>query len=246
MPTVARRAFANLHKVQPLEAARGFANLLRDPEDTTQAFRIVHALDGGHIERLHRRFRRHPEGARLLDERPELLELLSDVDRLAAMPAGSVGRAYLAYCEAQGITPGGLVEASDDDVRRQLPPELLWLSNRLRDQHDLWHLLLGAHTDVVGELCVLTFSTAQTGGVGVAALALVGYLKSFELPAEDGAKGRGFIRHAWEAGRMARWLPVTRWEDLFHLPLEEVRRQLGVVPLPAYEPYAYPPELEAA
>ena len=56
MPTLARRALANLKKVQPLEAARGFANLLRDPEDTTQAFRIVHALDGGHIQRLHERF----------------------------------------------------------------------------------------------------------------------------------------------------------------------------------------------
>ena len=39
---------------------------------------------------------------------------------------------------------------------------------------------------------------------------------------------------AWYRGRhQAAYLPITRWEELMPLPLEEVRRRLRVVPLMA-------------
>ena len=59
-----------------------------------------------------------------------------------ALPEGSLGREYLAFVEAEGISADGLVEASDIARQRSEAAELRWIRNWLRDSHDLWHAVL--------------------------------------------------------------------------------------------------------
>lgn len=221
---------------QPLEAVRAIRKLLEDPTDTEQAFRVVRAVDGGHVGRIHRRFAATPSGRSMLVRRPSLLAAIQDADALAAMPAGSLGRSYFEFCQREGLTPGGLIEVSESEELDALDADVRYVAERLRDAHDLWHVVTGCRTDLAGELGVLTFSTAQTGGVGVGMLAAVGYLRSYADDNEFGERGRALVREAWRIGRAACWLPAVEWETLLTKDLEEVRRELGVEPLADYEP----------
>ena len=215
----------NTTRMQPLVALKAIRRLIRDPEDTAQVFTIVRALAGSSIARGYRRFRTLPVGQRILAERRELLETLKDRDALRALPAGSLGRAYLHFVESENLTADGLVEASQRESEEWLDADMQRYGLRLRDQHDLWHTVTGYGRDELGELCLLAFTYAQTRNRGIGFIVLVGSFKMRE------AFGRGVfraVRRGYGDGRRAAWLPGQDWEALLARPLDEVRRELGI------------------
>jgi len=223
---------------RPLEAAAALRRLVANPEDTAQVFVIMRALSGNALVDGHARFAKTDVGATVLQEQRDLLQVLCDRARLRAMPEGSLGRAYLEFVEANGITAEGLVDASETTA-----PDYVELTEsegryarRLRDQHDLWHVLTGYSTQPYGEVCVVSFSFPQTSNLGFAAIALIGALK---IAKESGS--RQVFRDAWQAyrrGRRARWLPGADWEALLARPIGQVRAELGIEPRPQPRPEA--------
>ncbi|HTM19806.1 MAG TPA: Coq4 family protein, partial [Kofleriaceae bacterium] len=210
-----------------LDATR---SALANPGDTKQAFRIADALSFGTPWRMTWRYRRTPVGADRLRRRRRLLDTLTDRAALAALPEGSFGRAYLAFLDSEGITAEGLVAASIEGREARRDPDQEFVQQQLRDQHDLWHTLTGYKGDLLGEAAVLAFSFAQTGHPGVAFLASLGVV----LAPEPGV--RRFIVDGFRRGRRATWLPAQDWEALLPLPLDQVRRRLGVTPVDDYVP----------
>lgn len=211
-------------------ALRALGALVQNPDDTAQAFALIESLERS-AERLLRRFREDPAGAALLREKPEILPHLVDRDALRAMDEGSLGRAYLAFVESEGISAEGLVEAARAGERTApIDPDHAYLRARLRDTHDLWHAITGYRGDILGEAALLAFSFAQTGSPGLALLVGAGLLRLHDLAATR------LILGGWRRGLRAAWLPAVRWEALLPRPLEQVRRTLGVEPAPVYEP----------
>ena len=49
-----------------------------------------------------------------------------------------------------------------------------WFFRRVRDLHDLWHVLTGYGRDPLGEVCLLAFTYAQTRLTGLGAIAFLG------------------------------------------------------------------------
>ncbi|HEY2387508.1 MAG TPA: Coq4 family protein [Candidatus Binatia bacterium] len=212
-------------------AFRAIRALLADPDRTELAFEAISAVSARDFERLFQGFIAHPEGRRLFVERPSLLAALSDRARLRAMPEGSFGRAYAAFMDTAQLTAAGLVEADlaseeamgvdyrDEDRR--------WFSERLRDMHDLWHVLDGYGRDEAGEAANLAFSQAQLRFRGITLILIAGaliepYGSRFAWPR--------YLVNAWRRGRRTTPLVVARYEDLLERPLDEVRRALGVEP----------------
>lgn len=229
----------------PLSRLRTVAHATRaalaHPEDTAQAFRITEALSFDNPERLMRRFRADADGARLLVSRDELLDVLRDRERLAAMPEGSLGRAYLAFLESEGITADGLVEASHDGVSSyDGADDVSYVRRRMRDTHDLWHTVTGYRGDLLGEASLLAFTFAQTGHAGVGFLAALGAVLT---PSHE---ARRMIFDGFRRGRRAAWLPPRDWVSLLPRPLDEVRRELGIDSVPVYEPVRTTPWMRAA
>lgn len=211
------------------KAGRALQKLLQNPDDTAKVFEILKALRGRAPERNFARFRRTQTGRRLLERRGSLRTLLGDRSYLGSLPAGSVGRAYLAFMDAEGISAEGLVQASeaghkDDD------PDLRWLEERLRDSHDLWHVVTGYQGDLIGEISLLAFSFVQTWSTGVGLLVGAGLMRG----KERGVR-RQILRGLYR-GLRAEWLPAVEWEELLPRPLEEVRNELRVGQPPRYEP----------
>jgi ubiquinone biosynthesis protein COQ4 len=223
------------HAPQPrsraLRAASAVRSLLRDPNDTSQVFRLIDALQGPTARHLLGRFERSYTGAQLLAERPRLLERLGDRQALAALPAGSLGRAYLAFMERGALTADGLVQASEAMTPAPAGDDAAeWIGDRMRDTHDLWHVVTGYQGDLLGEASLLAFSFAQTGTRAIGLLAAVAYARMVD-PDHRRLVVDGLLR-----GLRAAWLPAAAWERLLAEDLEVVRARLRVGPPPVYQP----------
>ncbi|HEY4057189.1 MAG TPA: Coq4 family protein [Kofleriaceae bacterium] len=225
----------NLRYVKPFEALRALRVLFTHPEDTVAAIRVVRALDAPAIASLTERLRADPQGRHILAERPSLLATLGDREMLAALPTESLGRTYLAFCDKEGITPGGLVAAADEVPMPMIGEEQIYVANRMRDSHDLMHVVTGYQTDLAGELALLAFSFAQTYSPGVGLLATGGLLESMRY-GEEGRTVRKLARAAFVRGRRAAYLPAVEWEKWLARPLADVRRVLRVSTPPVYKP----------
>ncbi len=204
---------------------------LRHAEDPVQAglelFEAVGGMDG---ERSFQRFAGRPEGRRMLRARADLVSRLGDRAALAALPDGSLGREYLAFCERNGFAADSILEKNRAIAResRPLDPYRCWFWDRISVTHDLWHVLTGCPTTPEGETRLLWFTYAQdpTRGLRVI-LMLVTHATGL-----DPGRHRAHWR-SWRAGRRARELSVAPWEELLERPLDEVRRRLDVPELMA-------------
>ena len=212
--------------LRPFTALRAAGRLLRDPEDTGQVFVVMTALRGRSGKRMLDRFLASPVGAKVVAERRQLLDRLQDRAALAALPQGSLGRAYLAFMDAEQLTADGLVGASEAGRPNALPPTASLFRDRMRDMHDLTHVVTGYGRDGLGELCLLAFMFRHTGNLGGALIALMGLGKF----ARNGAGGlaRKALFEAFAHGGKAAWLPEQDWEALLARPLDEVRRELNI------------------
>ncbi|NIJ42401.1 ubiquinone biosynthesis protein COQ4 [Parvibaculum indicum] len=221
-------------RIQPLKALAAIRALKENKEDTGQVFKVIEALSGGAEERLFHRFEASHGGKRVLGEKLDLLSVLCDREKLAAMPEGSLGAAYYRFMTSENLTADGLVEASNEmKLRENMPEAGKRFRDRIRDQHDLWHIVTGYGRDGLGELSLLAFSYAQTRNRGIGAIVLL-----ITYSANKTYAGCGLwraIREGYRRGREAHWLPAEIWEELLPLPLEQVRAKLAVtVPAPEY------------
>ena len=218
---------SEIRELKPIQALRSVRALIANPESTGEVFKIIEALKGGSLARASRRLAESPEGAELLRRKPDILPVLSDRQRLRAMPEGSLGRAYLDFVESQYLSADGLVQASEEAPRPGVAnPDERWLANRLRDIHDLQHVMCGYGRDELGELCLLSFMVTQTPNRGIAFIIFMAKRKFRQeaphVPVEICvAEGR-------RMGEAAQWFATVNWEERLEQPLAQLRAELGV------------------
>lgn len=225
--------FEMIGSFAPRRAFVALARLLRDPDELPQVFTMIEALSGPTHGLLRQRLRASVEGARLLRDRPEITPLLEDRAALARLPEGSLGRAYLAFMESEGISAAGIVAASQQGRTTPIEgaSEIDFVQRRMRDTHDLWHAVTGYRGDLVGEAALLGFTLAQTGNPGVGLIFAAALVK-----ARDERGARRIILDGFRRGVRAAWFVDVAWETQLGRPVNEVRRELGIDALPLYVP----------
>jgi ubiquinone biosynthesis protein COQ4 len=216
-------------------AWRAIRESSRDPDDTAAAIRVIQALSGNSGRRRYQRFRRSPLGARILREKRDLYDVLTNVEGLKALPPGSLGRTIIDWFERENISTEGLAAASaaaaeSSGTRAPSDEDSKVYGSRMRNLHDVYHVVAGYDRDMLGESAVLAFSIAQDWNRGVAYL-VWSALRASGWNTEPGK----LIREGWRRGKRAQWLAVQDWETLFAQPIDEVRERLGVGPPPVYE-----------
>jgi ubiquinone biosynthesis protein COQ4 len=224
---IAQRDYTDHYPLQPRSVqwrrfAKAMCSLIAQKGDTLNAvFTVADALGGMGEERLFQKFRKDPIGQQLLAERPNLPELLSDVDRLIAMPEGSFGRIFGDLCRRTGIRALDQVESQRHMSRdfAQLDPARQWFFDRVAVVHDLWHVLTGYETQNRGEAAMVAFSYAQ----GVDSRPVRVFIVSSAL---TGVARAGELWRAFRRGRRTPLLIAQRYEDLLPLPLDTVRARL--------------------
>ena len=215
-------------RLKPLEAFQAVRRLIANPGDTREVFTIFRAMGRRSGLKAFRRFVATPTGAQVLHERRSLLRALQDRAALAALPPGTLGRDYLAFMEEQNLSAEGLVQASDSWEQDVVPPAMHFYRERMRDAHDLTHILTGYGRDPLGEVCLLAFSYAHTRNLGMAMIVGMAWLR---IP----KAGRKAVIEAWRHGRKARWFQELNFEALLPRPLTEICAELNIAPPVLYQ-----------
>lgn len=214
------------YRLRPFEALAAARRLVDNPADTQQVFLVLRAMRGRSGLRMFQRFKASPTGSAILAERRSLLDRLQDRAALAQLPEGSLGRTYFNFTASEQISADGLADASQVPERNPISAEAIIFRDRMRDMHDLVHVLTGYGRDPFGELCLLAFNYAQTRHLGMAMIALMGMTRFGHGP---GARaGRAALFQGWRNGRKAAWLPAQDWEALLPQSLDQLRLQLHV------------------
>ncbi len=207
--------------------------LMANGDDTTQVFRIMRSLNVGEGAKNYARLIATETGGQLACEQTEMASLLSDKAYVAQFAPGTVGAAYRHFLEKTGYSADGLVEVSRINPGEDLRHPYAWFGRRVRDTHDIWHVLTGYKADEsLGEAALVAFSYAQVGGLGWAFIGAAAALKSLQV-----TRNTLFARAVWEGyrnGRKAKWISGEDYQKLLHEPIDAARARLGIPTPVAY------------
>jgi ubiquinone biosynthesis protein COQ4 len=217
-------------KISPLRAAQALyrlARLVRDPNRLKEVFEMSDALATPEaiapiVEQL---AASSPAIAHALDERHRIHV---DIPSLRKLPEGTLGRTFAEHMIANNLDPSALPKLSSDDRNT-------FFRAHLYETHDIWHVVTGYTTDLVGELGLQAFYLAQIPGPLPALLVSVGFLRMGIYDQELTIPFMDAIVHGWRMGRSAPPLFGVRWDEMWQLPVSEVRQRLEIdaVPLAA-------------
>lgn len=217
------------HGFRPFKALRHFRNLIADKEDTEQVFHIIEALKGRKTSRQAAAFVQSDEGRTLLSQDFDIPAMLDDHLRWADCGPDTVAQTYMAFMKREGLSAAGLVEESHSwQPPEQRPQDLYeWYYDRLRDTHDLFHVLTGYGRDALGELCLLGFSYAQNHNRGIQFIAYAG---ARQMKKDSGSAAPIFaaVREGQRLGREAAKLAHQDVEQLMREPLADARKRLNI------------------
>ena len=136
--------------------------------------------------------------------------------------------------ESEDLSADGLMDASmEADRKNEYTEDERWFGNRLRDTHDLFHVVSGYGRDGLGEISLLAFSTAQTPNLGIRFIIYMSQRSSRKN--KSPVPSKACIAEARDHAARAEWLGVQEWETLMPLPLEEVRSRLNIEPPEFYQ-----------
>lgn len=216
-------------KLQPLKAWRHMQKLIADKEDTEQVFEIIEALNGKSALKDFEKFMDTPAGQAQFRKRTFLPPILDNHDPLHDLPEGSVGRTYVEFMEREGLSAAGLVAESEKrpGKLRGHDDDLLWYGNRLRDTHDMYHILTGYGRDALGEATLLGFTHSQHGGLGVSFISYMGG-RQIAKRVPRAANIKAVMKEGRRNGKLAKRLIEQDIEALLPRPLDEVREELNI------------------
>ena len=220
-------------RMRPLQALRHFRALMRDAEDTAQVFRMAECLPNRSTRQVAQRFCASAEGRARMEAEPCLPDILDDHECLLRHGQESVAHAYVRFMQTEGLSAAGLVEASTLPGHVAHADQLEWFNDRLRDTHDLAHVLTGYGRDPLGEQCVLGFTSGQYGDWTETIIAWAGTAE-FALRYRSDVP---FVRAVAEARRHGRAAQPLFCQDIRALlaePIASARARLGIA-----EPLTY-------
>ena len=203
-----------------LKVLYNLARLVRDPRRLDDVFEMASALSvpetvGPIVERL----KRDPVIARAFADRHRLRP---DLAKLGELPPGTLGRVFADHMRDNGLSLDAIptLPAADDHE---------FLRAHLYETHDVWHVVTGFATDFVAELGLQGFYLAQIPGPLPSLLAASGFVRGALydhaiIPTVVDDLSRGY-----RMGKAARPFFGVRWDELWSVPLVDVRRRLGVV-----------------
>jgi len=201
-------------------ALYALGRVLRNPEETDQVLVFSNLANAGRRDERLNRFFEDPVGAKLFAEQRALDSTTIDLDALAALPEGTLGHAYARFMKAHGLTPN-VFDGTPEDVRDE---RAAYIIQRMRQTHDLWHVVTNCETDPAGEIALQAFTFAQVGAPSSGILAVLGTLRTLRFTRDVGPDALELYR----LGAAAKPLVIFPWEDHWATPLTEVRRLLGL------------------
>jgi ubiquinone biosynthesis protein COQ4 len=202
-------------------------------EGASNGFRAAFCLAGPHLQAAFEAFSRHPDGQRMLRDRPNLGDQLAAVAEAKDAPEGSFGAAYRDFLGKDTnamVDTGALASyARIDSLAEELgwDEEIAWFVERMANTHDVYHVLAGYGPGLAAEGGVIMFTFSHSK---MRRGLLAAFLYSLR-PNVGWRRWHKYLNEGWKRGvatANAGQLQAAYFEELFPRPLEEVRRELGI------------------
>ena len=172
------------------------------------------------ISWLRRRMLSDHTGRRILRDRPRITSQTMSLEKLRKLPENSVGRAYAAWLDREGVTPD-----TRDQVKYIDNEEEAYVMQRYRECHDFYHALTGLPVFVEGEVGLKAFEFANTG-LPMTALSLAAIMRL--KPAERKRMFETYLPWAFSNGWRAKDVINIYWEEELETNVDELRQRLGI------------------
>jgi ubiquinone biosynthesis protein Coq4 len=202
-----------------LKTVRGFIAFASNPNQTEAVFDMA---DGLRQTDLYEQFIEYahsqPAVAQIIQERYFAPSV--DLERLLNCPQGSLGYHYAVEMKRAGLQP---------DFYRQLDvkDDYSYIAMRLRQTHDIWHIITGFSTDLAGEVGLQAFTLAQLRSP--LAVAIMAGAIAYALKASSSLSALvESMQQGWRMGENAHPFLAQKWEEDWEKPLSEWRADLKV------------------
>ncbi|KAJ7234203.1 coenzyme Q biosynthesis protein Coq4-domain-containing protein [Mycena haematopus] len=161
------------------------------------------------------------EGRQILKDRPRINSSTVDMSKLAQLPEGTMGRAYITWLERCGVTPD-----TREPVHYIDDPELAYVMQRYRECHDLYHCIVNLPVSVEAEIAVKYFEFANLGLPLAALSAIFGPLRLNSTQLQR--LFSEYVPWALRCGGSARSLITVYWEQRWDQNIEDIKKELGL------------------
>ena len=221
--------------LRPLKAWHHFRELLKDKENTEEVFHIFESLPWKGMAPAAEAFLTSERGQAIRASEPYLPAILDDHAALRRLPAGSVAHAYCDFMEREGLSAKGLVDEFErfNNGRYNFGDQFEWYLNRLRDTHDLLHILTGYGRDALGEQCVLAFTYSQQPSPAHLFIAYAGGI-NLKSRVKSSAPVLRAVREGQKLGKACPRIVETPIRELLAMQVDEARAKLGITPARYY------------
>ncbi len=211
-----------------LSTLKGVVTLLRDPTQTESVYDVEDGLRHTKATELAVEYvKSKPEVAALFQER--YLAPSVNLEALLQLSPDSLGYVYATYIKDSGFDPNfyRLVKVEDD---------VSYFLLRMRQTHDIWHIVAGFSTDVFGELGLKAFELAQTRRTMSVVLIAGGLLSTLFKHPDRLDELLDQIAIGYRLGAKAKPFFAKKWEENWEKSLVEWRQELGIETTKAYVP----------
>ena len=212
-------------RLQSLRMLHGLSQYMQNPTDLQSVYAVAASVQGSPMAaQMMRHMLAQPGIAAMLKEKWRPAPI--DLDALEQLPVGSLGQCYASQLKSQGLTPDTLIDPAPIESDQE------FIVHRLKETHDIVHVLTGFGVDGVGEIGLQAFNLAQNRSPLAVLLIFGGMLKNLQddqpLEALLHAISRGF-----EMGLQAKCVVSYRLEDAWERSLLDWRRELNLPELTA-------------
>jgi ubiquinone biosynthesis protein COQ4 len=161
----------------------------------------------------------HPQGKQAFIDRFSLGAI--DLAELSQLADNALGRLYAEHMMQNQLKP---LQADFPQSDRD------FLGMHITETHDIWHVVTGCKTDMLGEIQLEAFYIAQLKMARFwLALVTKNLLKSLLYDIEVADRYMGVITKGWMMGNQAQPLFGVNWNNLWETSIEEVRASLNVM-----------------
>ncbi|KAI9851427.1 MAG: Ubiquinone biosynthesis protein [Vezdaea acicularis] len=159
-------------------------------------------------------------GRRILRDRPRITSKTLSLEHLRSLPVKSVGHAYAAWLDREGVTPDtrSAVSFIDDE-------ECAYVMQRYRECHDFYHALTGLPVVVEGEIALKAFEFANTL-LPMTGLSLFAFLRLKKV--ERSRFLSTYLPWAISNGLKAKEVINVYWEEQLERDVDDLRSELGI------------------
>jgi ubiquinone biosynthesis protein COQ4 len=206
-----------------------FIDVVQSPDgDFDSIGRLANNLNQpSSLQTLVERLSQSVQAKQAFQHRPRLGAI--DLQQFYQLPKNSLGYRYAEHV-THHVLKHGLTPFHENPLEANNDTE--FLVAHLTETHELWHLLTGINTTIIGEVQLQAFYAAQLDGYRFwLALLAKNLLKSAVFDLDVSNEYMNALTRGWTLGKQAKSLFGIEWETQWERPFHQVRAGLNLAPI---------------